>query len=165
MQKLWRGYKHRNPRMWLKKWSVPVLFSFNRSSGVRMKAPSMKDVLDMDQENVREEPEKLRITAPPPPTPSRLVDVWRVEMQDSFPIWTFTINHLNVLIHFLQRFCSAHIHSFILLCICLSFLLRHPQAESPPPHSQTNSHLLGQTHMWVSARHGDLSQWGPYSGV
>ncbi|KAM9340231.1 histone-lysine N-methyltransferase 2B [Symphorus nematophorus] len=82
-----------------------------RSSGVRMKAPSMKDVLDMDQENVPEEPEKLRITAPPPPTPSR-----------------------------------------------------HLRAESPPPHSQTNSHILGQTHMWVSARHGDLSQWSPYSG-
>lgn len=38
-----------------------------------MKAPTMKDILDVDQENMPEEPERLRITAPPPPTPSRLV--------------------------------------------------------------------------------------------
>ncbi|XP_051245478.1 histone-lysine N-methyltransferase 2B isoform X2 [Dicentrarchus labrax] len=82
-----------------------------RPSGVRMKAPTMKDVLDMDQENIPDEPEQLRITAPPLPTSSR-----------------------------------------------------HPRAESPPTHTQTNSHDMGQTHMWVSARHGDLSEWGPYSG-
>ncbi|XP_063755160.1 histone-lysine N-methyltransferase 2B-like isoform X2 [Eleginops maclovinus] len=43
-----------------------------RPSGVRMKAPSMKDILDMDQEQMSHKPEQLRITAPPPPpTPSR----------------------------------------------------------------------------------------------
>ncbi|XP_071357345.1 histone-lysine N-methyltransferase 2B isoform X2 [Trachinotus anak] len=82
-----------------------------RSSGVRMKAPTMKDILDLDQENVSDEPEPLRITAPPPPTPSR-----------------------------------------------------HSQVESPPTSAQTNSHSLSETHMWVSARHGDLCEWGPYSG-
>uniref|UniRef100_A0A3Q3KFA8 [histone H3]-lysine(4) N-methyltransferase n=1 Tax=Monopterus albus TaxID=43700 RepID=A0A3Q3KFA8_MONAL len=44
----------------------------NESSGVRMKAPTMKDVLDLDQKNLSE-PEPLRITAPPLPGPSRLV--------------------------------------------------------------------------------------------
>ncbi|XP_042291326.1 histone-lysine N-methyltransferase 2B isoform X4 [Thunnus maccoyii] len=41
---------------------------------------------------------------------------------------------------------------------------RHSQAESPPSCPQTNSYIQGKTHMWVSARHGDLSEWGPYSG-
>nr|XP_046273400.1 histone-lysine N-methyltransferase 2B isoform X2 [Scatophagus argus] len=82
-----------------------------RPSGVRMKAPTMKDVLDMDQENIPEKPEQLRITAPPLHTPSR-----------------------------------------------------HPRAESPPTHAQINSNIRGKTHMWFSARHGDLSEWGPYSG-
>ena len=49
-----------------------VLFSFSRLSGVRMKAPSMKDILDLDQANVSE-PELLRITAPPLPKPPRSV--------------------------------------------------------------------------------------------
>ncbi|TKS88319.1 Histone-lysine N-methyltransferase 2B [Collichthys lucidus] len=81
-------------------------------SGVRMKAPTMTDVLDMDTKNTHNEPGPLRITAPPPPpTPSR-----------------------------------------------------YPQTESPPPHTPTNSHILAKTHMWVSARHGDLCEWGPYSG-
>ncbi|XP_044191595.1 histone-lysine N-methyltransferase 2B isoform X4 [Thunnus albacares] len=84
----------------------------SRSSGVRIKAPTMKDVLDLDQEKMSEpEPELLRITAPPPPAHSR-----------------------------------------------------HSQAESPPSCPQTNSYIQGKTHMWVSARHGDLSEWGPYSG-
>ncbi|XP_018540528.2 histone-lysine N-methyltransferase 2B [Lates calcarifer] len=83
----------------------------SRSSGVRIKAPTMKDILDLDQENMTEEPELLRITAPPPPTPSR-----------------------------------------------------RSQVESPPTPTQTNSHIQSKTHMWVSARHGDLSEWGPYSG-
>uniref|UniRef100_A0A3P8S9I3 [histone H3]-lysine(4) N-methyltransferase n=1 Tax=Amphiprion percula TaxID=161767 RepID=A0A3P8S9I3_AMPPE len=81
-----------------------------RSSGVRMKAPSIKDVLDLDQENLSE-PQPLRITAPPPPTPSR-----------------------------------------------------RPEVVSPPTSAQLNSRVQGKTHMWVSARHGDLSEWGPYSG-
>ncbi|XP_029369694.1 histone-lysine N-methyltransferase 2B isoform X2 [Echeneis naucrates] len=80
-----------------------------RSSGVRMKAPTMKEVLNLDQENVPG-PETLRITAPPLPTPSR------------------------------------------------------SQVESPPTSAQTESHSLSKTHMWVSARHGDLCEWGPYSG-
>ncbi|XP_076610278.1 histone-lysine N-methyltransferase 2B isoform X2 [Chaetodon auriga] len=81
-----------------------------RPSGVRMKAPTMKDILDMDQESMLEKPEQLRITAPPLPTTSR-----------------------------------------------------YPQVESSPPNAQINSHILGKSHMWVSARHGDLSEWGPYS--
>ncbi|XP_075962133.1 histone-lysine N-methyltransferase 2B-like [Anarhichas minor] len=82
-----------------------------RPSGVRMKAPSMKDVLDMDQEKML--PEQLRITAPPlpPTTPPR-----------------------------------------------------PPLVESPPSRAQINSQSQGKTHMWVSARHGELSEWGPYSG-
>ena len=36
-----------------------------------MKAPTMKDVLDVDQVNVPDKPEQLRITAPPLHTPSR----------------------------------------------------------------------------------------------
>ncbi|XP_034747519.1 histone-lysine N-methyltransferase 2B isoform X2 [Etheostoma cragini] len=80
-----------------------------RPSGVRMKAPTMKDILDMDQENMLHEPEASKITAPPPPTPSR-----------------------------------------------------HPRVVSPPTDEQTDTQ--GKTHMWVSARHGDLSEWGPYSG-
>ncbi|KAM7384412.1 hypothetical protein PAMA_011659 [Pampus argenteus] len=82
----------------------------SRLSGVRMKAPTMKDVLDLDQEKMSEQ-NLQRITAPPPPTRSR-----------------------------------------------------HSQAESPPSCTQTNSLIQGKTHMWVSARHGDLSEWGPYSG-
>lgn len=39
---------------------------------MRIKAPTMKDILDLDQDNVSGS-EPLRITAPPPPTPSRLV--------------------------------------------------------------------------------------------
>ncbi|XP_022602875.1 histone-lysine N-methyltransferase 2B-like [Seriola dumerili] len=83
----------------------------SRSSGVRMKAPTMKDILDLDQKRFSDEPEPLRITAPPPPTPSR-----------------------------------------------------RSQVESPPTSEHTNSHSMSNTHMWVSARHGDLSEWGPYSG-
>ncbi|KAM3595774.1 uncharacterized protein V6R79_002613 [Siganus canaliculatus] len=84
----------------------------SRSSGVRMKAPSMKEVLDMDQkEKVPQKPEQLRITAPPLHTPSRQL-----------------------------------------------------RAESPSSHLQSNSDIQGKTHVWVSARHGDLTEWGPYSG-
>ncbi|XP_078124346.1 histone-lysine N-methyltransferase 2B isoform X3 [Sander vitreus] len=82
-----------------------------RPCGVRMKAPTMKDILDMDQENMLHEPEASKITAPPPPTPSR-----------------------------------------------------HPRVGSPPTGEQSDSHTQGKTHMWVSARHGDLSEWGPFSG-
>ncbi|XP_035849024.1 histone-lysine N-methyltransferase 2A isoform X1 [Sander lucioperca] len=82
-----------------------------RPGGVRMKAPTMKDILDMDQENMLAEPEASKITAPPPPTPSR-----------------------------------------------------HPRVGSPPTGEQSDSHTQGKTHMWVSARHGDLSEWGPFSG-
>uniref|UniRef100_A0A8C4F679 [histone H3]-lysine(4) N-methyltransferase n=1 Tax=Dicentrarchus labrax TaxID=13489 RepID=A0A8C4F679_DICLA len=49
--------------------------------------------------------------------------------------------------------------------VCPSVLGQDTEPQiSPPTHTQTNSHDMGQTHMWVSARHGDLSEWGPYSG-
>ncbi|XP_041665951.1 histone-lysine N-methyltransferase 2B isoform X2 [Cheilinus undulatus] len=80
----------------------------SRPSGVRMKAPTIKEVLDLNQD-IPEETKPLRITAPPLPPPSR-----------------------------------------------------HPQVESPT--SQINNLMRSNTHMWVSARHGDLSDWGPYSG-
>lgn len=38
-----------------------------------MKAPTMKEVLDMDQDNVPDKPEPLRITAPPLHTSCRFV--------------------------------------------------------------------------------------------
>ncbi|XP_036948392.1 histone-lysine N-methyltransferase 2B isoform X2 [Acanthopagrus latus] len=41
---------------------------------------------------------------------------------------------------------------------------RPPRIDSPPSSTETNSHILGKTHVWVSARHGDISEWGPYSG-
>ncbi|XP_039875856.1 histone-lysine N-methyltransferase 2B-like isoform X2 [Simochromis diagramma] len=84
-----------------------------RPSGVRMKAPTMKDVLDLDRQlEPQPEPEPLRIVAPPPPpTPKR----------------------------------------------CF-------HDDSPPFPTKTNSQIQGMTHKWVSARHGDLSEWGPYSG-
>ncbi|XP_047461939.1 LOW QUALITY PROTEIN: histone-lysine N-methyltransferase 2B-like [Mugil cephalus] len=81
-----------------------------RTSRVRMKAPSAKDVLDLDRENISE-PELLRITAPPAPTPSR-----------------------------------------------------RPQVESPPTSAQTSSNIQGKTQAWVGSRHGDIFEWGPYSG-
>ncbi|XP_006788022.1 histone-lysine N-methyltransferase 2B-like isoform X2 [Neolamprologus brichardi] len=84
-----------------------------RPSGVRMKAPTMKDVLDLDRQlEPQPEPELLRIVAPPPPpTPKR----------------------------------------------CF-------HDDSPPFPTKTNSQIQGMTHKWVSSRHGDLSEWGPYSG-
>ncbi|CAK6949284.1 histone-lysine N-methyltransferase 2B isoform X2 [Scomber scombrus] len=82
----------------------------SRLSGVRIKAPTMSDVLDLDQEKISE-PQVQRITAPPPPDHSR-----------------------------------------------------YSQLESPSSCAQPNSHIQGKTHMWVSARHGDLSEWGPFSG-
>ncbi|XP_041867439.1 histone-lysine N-methyltransferase 2B isoform X3 [Melanotaenia boesemani] len=81
-----------------------------RMSGVRMKAPTTKDVLDLDRES-KTKVEPLKIIAPPLPTPCR-----------------------------------------------------RPQAESPSTFPQTNSWPEGKTHTWVSARHGDLSEWGPYTG-
>ncbi|XP_005927625.1 histone-lysine N-methyltransferase 2B isoform X2 [Haplochromis burtoni] len=82
-----------------------------RPSGVRMKAPTMKDVLDLDRQ-LEPQPEPERIVAPPPPpTPKR----------------------------------------------CF-------HDDSPPFPTKTNSQIQGMTHKWVSARHGDLSEWGPYSG-
>lgn len=40
-------------------------------SGVRMKAPSVKEVLDISKDNLTDKPEPLRITAPPLHAPSR----------------------------------------------------------------------------------------------
>nr|XP_043908933.1 histone-lysine N-methyltransferase 2B isoform X3 [Solea senegalensis] len=79
----------------------------SRSSGVRMKAPTMKDILDLDEKNVCE---PLRITAPPLPKSPR-----------------------------------------------------HSTVESPSAQSDTHG-TETRTHKWVSARHGDLSEWAPYSG-
>ncbi|KAJ0003412.1 hypothetical protein NQD34_008510, partial [Periophthalmus magnuspinnatus] len=76
-------------------------FFFSKSSGVRMKAPSLKDVLDLDEEHKLEH-DPLRIVAPPAPKPSRYI------------------------------------------CDC--------DDDS-------------KTHKWVSSRHGDLTDWGPYSGL
>ncbi|XP_071230884.1 histone-lysine N-methyltransferase 2B-like isoform X2 [Salvelinus alpinus] len=90
----------------------------SRNCGVRTKAPTMKDVLDLDQEKVEPkvilptEPEKIR----PPPIPQ---------------------------------------------------MPRQPNRTLRPPSSsttQSSSNIHGKTHVWVSARHGDLSDWGPYSG-
>ncbi|XP_061598304.1 histone-lysine N-methyltransferase 2B isoform X4 [Cololabis saira] len=81
-------------------------FQEARPSGVRMKAPTTKDVLDLDQEK---DSEPLRIPAPPPP-PSPC---------------------------------------------------RRPPAESPPTSTQSNNHYRVDPHTWVSARHGDLSEWVP----
>ncbi|XP_069372844.1 histone-lysine N-methyltransferase 2B isoform X3 [Paralichthys olivaceus] len=79
----------------------------SRLSGVRIKAPSTKDVFDLDQENTSE---LLRIPAPPLPQPSR-----------------------------------------------------QSQVESSSAQTNTQSDE-SKTHMWVSARHCDLSEWGPYTG-
>lgn len=38
-----------------------------------MKAPTVKEVLDIDKDNMPDKPEPLRITAPPLHIPSRLV--------------------------------------------------------------------------------------------
>ncbi|CAG10790.1 unnamed protein product, partial [Tetraodon nigroviridis] len=74
-----------------------------RPAGVRMRAPTTKEVLDTEQENTPDRPEQLRITAPPLYTPRR-----------------------------------------------------HPPAENSPTSS---SNAEGKTHVWVSARHGDLSEF------
>lgn len=79
----------------------------SKFSGVRMKAPSMKDILDLDEEN-RTEPDAFRIIAPPAPK-----SCW------------------------------------------------YPRADMPPADSDIDS----KTHKWISSRHGDLTEWGPYSGV
>lgn len=47
---------------------------------------------------------------------------------------------------------------FSLVCRCF-------HDDSPPFPTKTNSQIQGMTHKWVSARHGDLSEWGPYSGL
>uniref|UniRef100_A0A3B3ZC32 [histone H3]-lysine(4) N-methyltransferase n=1 Tax=Periophthalmus magnuspinnatus TaxID=409849 RepID=A0A3B3ZC32_9GOBI len=76
----------------------------SKSSGVRMKAPSLKDVLDLDEEHKLEH-DPLRIVAPPAP--------------------------------------------------------KYPRADVAPGDCDDDS----KTHKWVSSRHGDLTDWGPYSGV
>ncbi|XP_020356343.2 histone-lysine N-methyltransferase 2B [Oncorhynchus kisutch] len=91
----------------------------SRNCGVRTKAPTMKDVLDLDQEKVEPkvilptEPEKIR----PPLIP--------------------------------QMACQPN------------RTLRPPSSSTT---TQSSSNIHGKTHVWVSARHGDLSDWGPYSG-
>ncbi|KAK7898911.1 hypothetical protein WMY93_019764 [Mugilogobius chulae] len=79
----------------------------SKSSGVRIKAPSMKDILDLDEGN-KIDPESFKIVAPPAPKHSR-----------------------------------------------------YPRADV----SSSDGDIDTKTHKWVSSRHGDLSEWGPYSGV
>ncbi|XP_027892949.1 histone-lysine N-methyltransferase 2B isoform X2 [Xiphophorus couchianus] len=81
-----------------------------RPGGVRMKAPTTNDVIDLDQVKA---PEPMKITVPPPPTSS-------------------------------------------------SF--RRPQAESSASSSRPGVPSHCRTHMWVSSRHGELSEWAPYAG-
>lgn len=47
----------------------------------------------------------------------------------------------------------------------ISFLPSHPEMEGLPSQVQTDGKTIGKTHVWVSARHGDLCEWGPYSGL
>uniref|UniRef100_A0A3B3VJD6 [histone H3]-lysine(4) N-methyltransferase n=1 Tax=Poecilia latipinna TaxID=48699 RepID=A0A3B3VJD6_9TELE len=82
-----------------------------RPGGVRMKAPTTNDVIDLNQVKATE-PMKITVP-PPPPAPS-----------------TF----------------------------------RRPQAESSAPSSRPGGPSRCRTHMWVSSRHGELSEWAPYAG-
>uniref|UniRef100_UPI003AADCCE6 histone-lysine N-methyltransferase 2B n=1 Tax=Centroberyx gerrardi TaxID=166262 RepID=UPI003AADCCE6 len=86
-----------------------------RASGVRMKAPTMKEILDLDQQKVPDEAERSKINT-------------------------------------LHQYAAS------------PKPIRPPQVEGPPACTESNSDIQGKTHMWVSARHGDLSEWGPYSG-
>ncbi|XP_072304065.1 histone-lysine N-methyltransferase 2B isoform X2 [Eucyclogobius newberryi] len=79
----------------------------SKASCVRIKAPSMKDILDLDEEN-KIDPVPCKIVAPPAPKPSR-----------------------------------------------------YPRADITPYAGDIDM----KTHKWVSSRHGDLTEWGPYSGV
>lgn len=81
----------------------------SKASGVRIKAPTLKEVLDLDQGRVPDV-EKPRIIAPDPRK------------------------------------------------------IRSPRVESNPTRTQSNSYSKEKTHVWVSARHGDLSDWGPCTG-
>ncbi|XP_054909633.1 histone-lysine N-methyltransferase 2B-like isoform X2 [Poeciliopsis prolifica] len=81
-----------------------------RPGGVRVKAPTTNDVIDLDQVKA---PEPIKITVPPPPTSS-------------------------------------------------SF--RRPRVESSAPTSRPGVPSHCRTHMWVSSRHGELSEWAPYAG-
>ncbi|KAM4630890.1 histone-lysine N-methyltransferase 2B [Polymixia lowei] len=81
-----------------------------RASGVRIKAPTMKEVLDLDCERTPDKVVQPKVTRTSPGN------------------------------------------------------IRPHQAESPPTSTQKNSNVEGNAHMWISARHGDLSEWGPYSG-
>lgn len=98
----------------------------------------------MEQDNPADRPEQLRITAPPLYTPRRF---------DWFEwlVWCF----LCLLAHLKWRWSPVDLNF-------ASFLLRHPPIETSPT---SNSNREGKTHVWVSARHGDLSEWAPYSGL
>ncbi|KAM4550681.1 histone-lysine N-methyltransferase 2B [Fundulus diaphanus] len=85
----------------------------SRPSGVRVKAATTDEVLDLDRVNVFE---PMRISAPPPPPPPP-------------PPLTSTF--------------------------------RRPQAKTPAPSTLSSQ---SKTHMWVSSRHGELSDWAPYAG-
>lgn len=46
-----------------------------------------------------------------------------------------------------------------------SWFLRRPQAESSAPSTRPGVPSHCRTHMWVSSRHGELSEWAPYAGL
>lgn len=73
-----------------------------------------------------------------------------------------TILHRNTLIHHIIK-CENEVIVLTFIVCTLSPLLRRSQVESP--QSSIESSSQSKTHMWVSARHGDLSEWGPYSGL
>lgn len=60
------------------------------------------------------------------------------------------------------RFVLLFLTWYLIHVLVGSFLLRHP-IENPTP-SQSHASGQGKTHVWISSRHGDLSEWGPYSG-
>ncbi|XP_076005868.1 histone-lysine N-methyltransferase 2B isoform X2 [Genypterus blacodes] len=73
-----------------------------RASGVRMKTPTMKEVVDLDQGNMQ--PDE--------------VEKWKTDSPSD--------------------------------------------VQTPPTCMQSSS--VHKVHRWISARHGDLTDWGPYSG-
>lgn len=97
----------------------------------------------MDQDNVPDKPEPLRITAPPLHTSCRFVYTELTLIYNPNPC---------------NKCLRLYTSKFF-------FWIRHPGTESPPAHTQTDTHALGKTHLWVSSRHGDISDWGPYSGL
>ncbi|KAF6723488.1 Histone-lysine N-methyltransferase 2B [Oryzias melastigma] len=78
----------------------------SRTGGIRMKAPTTKEVLNLDQEK-----KSGSLKTPAPPSPCRV-----------------------------------------------------SRAESSPAAEPSSAQPQVKTHTWISARHGDLSEWGPCTG-